>query len=46
MELITLLENTSFDEKTKDKIAIKISAYTTKEQYNKAYKSIIENQIK
>lgn len=46
MELISLLETTSYDDKTKDKIAIKISAYTTKEQYNKAYKSIIENQIK
>lgn len=46
MELISLLETTSYDDKTKDKLAIKISAYTTKEQYNKAYKSIIENQIK
>jgi hypothetical protein len=46
MELISLLENTDYDDKTKDKLAIKISAYTTLEQYKKAYKSIIENQIK
>lgn len=46
MELISLLENTNYDDKTKDKLAIKISAYTTLEQYKKAYKSIIENQIK
>jgi hypothetical protein len=46
MELIALLENTIWDSITKDSIANKISQYTTKEQYNKAYKSIIENQIK
>jgi hypothetical protein len=46
MELIALLENTIWDSTTKDSIANKISQYTTKEQYNKAYKSIIENQIK
>ena len=46
MELISLLENTTYDDNTKDKIAIKISAYTSLEQYNKAFKSIIENQNK
>jgi len=46
MELIVLLENTIWDSTTKDSIANKISQYTTKEQYNKAYKSITENQIK
>jgi hypothetical protein len=46
MELIVLLENTVWDSTTKDSIANKISQYTTKEQYNKALKSITENQIK
>lgn len=46
MELIVLLENTIWDSTTKDSIANKISQYTTKEQYNKAYKSITQNQIK
>lgn len=46
MELIVLLENTIWDSTTKDSIANKISQYNTKEQYNKAYKSIIDNQIK
>jgi hypothetical protein len=46
MELISLLENTSYDDSTKDKIAIKISAYTSLDQYNKAFKSITENQNK
>ena len=46
MELILMLENTSWDEKMKQKIAIKISALTSLEQYNKALKSINENQNK
>ena len=46
MELITLLENTIWDESLKSKQAIKISAYTTKDQYEKAYKIIIANQNK
>ena len=46
MELILLLENTSWDEKMKQKIAIKISALTSLDQYNKALKSINENQNK
>jgi hypothetical protein len=46
MELISLLENTIYDEKTKDTIALKISAYTSLEQYNKALKSIKSNQNK
>ena len=45
MELIVLLENTSYDSTTKDSIANRISQYTTTEQYNKALKSIKENQI-
>lgn len=46
MELISLLENTIYDEKTKDTIALKISAYTSLDQYNKALKSIKSNQNK
>ena len=46
MQLITLLENTIWDESLKSKQAIKISAYTTKDQYEKAYKIIIANQNK
>jgi hypothetical protein len=46
MELILMLENTTWDEKMKQKIAIKISALTSIEQYNKALKSINENQNK
>ena len=46
LELIVLLENTTYDSTTKDSIANRISQYTTKEQYNKALKSINENQIK
>ena len=44
MKLITLLENTIWDENLKSKTAIKISAYTTNEQYDKAYRIILANQ--
>lgn len=46
MKLITLLENTIWDENLKSKQAIKISAYTTNEQYDKAYRIILANQNK
>jgi len=46
LELIVLLENTIYDSTTKDSIANRISQYTTLKQYNKALKSIKENQIK
>ena len=46
MELISLLEGTTWDEDMKQKVAIKISAITSIEQYNKALKSINQNQIK
>jgi hypothetical protein len=46
MELITLLENTSWDENMKQKVAIKISALTTLEQYEKALRSINQNKNK
>ena len=46
LELIVLLENTTYDSTTKDSIANRISQYTTLEQYKKALKSINENQIK
>jgi hypothetical protein len=46
MKLITLLENTIWDEKLKSQQAIKISAYTTNEQYEKALKILLSNQIK
>ena len=46
MELISLLENTTWDEDMKQKVAIKISAITSLEQYNKALKSINQNQTK
>jgi hypothetical protein len=46
MKLIALLENTIWDESLKSKQAIKISAYTTNEQYDKAYKIILANQNK
>ena len=44
MKLIALLENTIWDENLKSKQAIKISAYTTNEQYDKAYRIILANQ--
>jgi hypothetical protein len=44
MKLITLLENTIWDESLKSKTAIKISAYTTNEQYDKAHRIILANQ--
>jgi hypothetical protein len=46
MFLIILLEKTTWDEETKSKVANKIGAITSLEQYNKALKSIKENQIK
>ena len=46
MELISLLEGTTWDEDIKSKVAIKISAITSLEQYNKALKSINQNQTK
>jgi hypothetical protein len=46
MKLITLLESTIWDEKLKSQQAIKISAYTTNEQYEKALKILLANQIK
>ena len=46
MKLIALLENTIWDENLKSKQAIKISAYTTNEQYEKAYRIILANQNK
>ena len=44
MKLIALLENTIWDESLKSKQAIKISAYTTNEQYDKALRIILANQ--
>lgn len=44
MKLIALLENTIWDESLKSKQAIKISAYTTNEQYEKAHRIILANQ--
>ena len=46
MELIVMLENTIWDANEKDTIANRISQYTTKAQYDKARKNILENQIK
>lgn len=46
MKLITLLENTIWDETLKSKQAIKISAYTSNDQYDKAYRIILANQNK
>ena len=40
MQLIAMLENTTWDDATKDKVAIKISAITRLEQYDKAINSI------
>lgn len=44
MELIAKLETTNWDEIMKQKVAIKISALTTIEQYEKALRSINQNQ--
>lgn len=46
MKLIALLENTIWDESLKSKQAIKISAYTSNEQYDKAHRIILANQNK
>jgi hypothetical protein len=45
MELIAKLETTTWDEVMKQKVAIKISALTTTEQYEKALRSINQNQL-
>ena len=45
MYLITLLENTGYDDDTKQKLAIRIDSLTTKEQYNEALKTLQMNQI-
>lgn len=44
MKLITLLENTGYDETMKQRLATKISATTSKEAYDKQYKIIMANQ--
>lgn len=46
MKLITLLENTIWDESLKSKQAVKISTFTNSEQYDKAFKIIMANQNK
>ena len=46
MKLIALLENTIWDESLKSNQAIKISAFTTNEQYDKAHRIILANQNK
>ena len=43
--LITLLESTTYDDETKQKLALKIESFTTYDQYNTALKSIEMNQI-
>lgn len=45
MYLITLLENTAYDENTKARQAEKISKYTTKTQYNGALKILKSSQV-
>ena len=45
LQLITMLENTAYDEEKKSKMAILIDSYTTWDQYNKAFKVLIANQI-
>ncbi len=45
MELIAKLETTTWDEAMKQKVAIKISALTTNEQYERALRSINQNQL-
>ena len=43
--LLTLLENTPYDEDAKQKLAIRIDAITTKESYQKALNNLQSNQI-
>lgn len=43
MELIMMLESTNWDEKMKNKVALKISAITSTDQYNKALQAINSN---
>ena len=45
LQLITMLENTLYDEEKKSKMANLIDSYTTWDQYNKAFKVLIANQI-
>ena len=45
LQLITMLENTLYDEERKTKMANLIDSYTTWDQYNKAFKVLIANQI-
>lgn len=45
LQLITMLENTLYDEEKKTKMANLIESYTTWDQYNKAFKVLIANQI-
>lgn len=43
--LITMIENTLYDEEKKTKMANLVDSYTTWDQYNKAFKVLIANQI-
>lgn len=45
LQLITMLENTLYEEDKKTKMANLIDSYTTWDQYNKAFKVLIANQI-
>jgi hypothetical protein len=45
LQLITMLENTLYDEEKKSKMANLIDSYTTWDQFNKAFKVLIANQI-
>lgn len=45
LQLITMLENTLYEEDKKTKMANLIDSYTTWDQYNKAFKVLIANQV-
>ena len=45
LQLITMIENTLYDEEKKIKMANLVDSYTTWDQYNKAFKVLIANQI-
>jgi len=45
IQLITMIENTLYDEEKKTKMANLVDSYTTWDQYNKAFKVLIANQI-
>jgi hypothetical protein len=45
LQLITMIENTLYDEEKKTKMANLVDSYTTWDQYNKAFKVLIANQI-